>query len=141
MRNKKLFNKTISILVNAYLKVTLIHSDACACAIGNLIAAYNNYIITKISHKGDCLMWKTKEGKRVKVVWYGNEDEDCNQLKCTRYSIIEIAKIEKAFESPPEGKDQTGYEGLMKVVDTLIDIHQGTEDHKKETKELFKITG
>lgn len=140
MKNKKLFDKTISILVNAYLKGTLYHSEVCACAVGNLIASYNDYSILQ-GGLYKCLIWENKDGEQVLADWY-NDDEpwETPQIKCTGYTLQEITKIEYAFESFDWGKDdsdETGYKGLMNVVDALIEIHQGTEHHKKEAKELF----
>jgi len=62
MKNKKLFDKTISILVNAYLKGTLIHGDSCACAVGNLIAGHNNYTM------------KCKGDKITDILWINQKD-------------------------------------------------------------------
>jgi len=146
MKNKKLFDKTISILVNAYLKVTLRHNQPCACGIGNIIAANNNYTIDNDDFYNH---WITLEGHHVKQQWYstirwGGKPND--QILSTNYSCSELKILESAFEgryndlgSLNADNDSTGYLGLMDMVDALIDIHQGTEDHKKETKELFKI--
>jgi len=136
MKNKRLFDKTISILINAYLKGTLYHSEGCACVIGNLVAFYNNYkIITDERHS----LWYTKEGLTISSDWVCLfEDRMPEQLKCIGYARPEIVKIEAAFESKHD--DTNGYKGLMNVVDALIEIHQGTDDHKKEAKELFKIS-
>jgi len=134
MRNKKLFDKTINILVNAYLKGTLIHSFSCACAVGNLVAAYNNYKVIKCG-------WENKEGEAVLATWCGriiDGRKRIQELECTGYTVQEIVEIERAFERTFD--DRSGYKGLMNVVDALIEIHQGTDDHKKEAKELFKIS-
>jgi len=48
-----------------------------------------------------------------------------------------IMLIKERDKIKPEWKQVT--KGLMEVVDALIEIHQGTEDHKKEAKELFTI--
>ena len=37
------FNDTINILVDAYLKNTLLHGNCCACAVGNIVAAKMGY--------------------------------------------------------------------------------------------------
>ncbi len=139
MKNKKLFDKTTGILVNAYMKGTLIHADACACAVGNLIAGHNNYSINNE------LNWTAKNGKHVCPEWTEalcGGAEITPQLKTIGYPLSDILKIERAFESGDWGhrdNDRTGYRGLMAVVDVLIDIHQGTAVQKVEAKELFKI--
>jgi len=140
MKNKKLFDKTISILVNAYLKGTLKHADNCACAVGNMIAANNNYKVLRAKHY-EGLTWITEDGEHIISRWTFDlrirRLKDIPQLKCTGYTILEIDKIERAFEDAFD--DPTGYLGLMNVVDALIEIHQGTTTHKKEAKELFKV--
>ena len=61
----------------------------------------------------------------------------------TGYTTDQILQIENAFEGYEgyEGvllnKDEDGYLGLMRVVDCLIKIHEGTEEEAKEAKELF----
>jgi len=134
MRNKKLFDKTISILVNAYLKEELVHGDSCACAIGNLIAGNNNYSFDATG------LWITTNEVIVAPDWTNvlcNHTGMTRQLITIGYTLLEVTKIESAFESV--SKDPTGYLGLMQVVDVLIKIHQGTEHHKKEAKELFNL--
>lgn len=55
MKNKQLYDKTVSILEQAYLKNELVHGDCMACAVGNLV-----------KHSGlDC--YKTKEELQVAI--------------------------------------------------------------------------
>ncbi len=39
MKNKSLYDKTVSILVDAYMNDTLQHGNCFACAVGNIVAA------------------------------------------------------------------------------------------------------
>jgi len=116
MKNKKLFNKTISILVNAYLKGTLLHSEACACVVGNLISYHSNYKV--IIHEIYGFMWRTKEGAEIKPKWYSNQGmKAVTETECTGYTSREIIKIENAFErfdweeaeEDQFNDDETGY--------------------------------
>jgi len=133
MKNKKLFDKTISILVNAYLKGTLIHGKCQACVVGNLIVAHNNYSMIN----GE---WDKDGVYKPSAAWYNDLVNRRNNpyFKSIGYTLLKAIKIEGAFEMYND-EDETGYLGLMAVVDALIEIHQGTKDHKKETKELFNL--
>ena len=143
MKNKKLFDKTIGILVNAYMKGTLNHEKPCACGIGNIIAANNGYILQDNQ-------WYTAEGLHIRQEWYsdvvhGGDEND--QMLSSNYSLSQLKTLEAAFEDRNkkgmirrgDDDDPTGYLGLMDMVDALIDIHQGTEDQKVEAKEMIKI--
>jgi len=159
MKNKELFNRTISILVNAYLNDTLEHGQPCGCAIGNLVAANNGYSIQKSERSN----WVFIEGARFRhAFWtevqnYGRKREkvymdDCydkgvKELLSTGYNTSETLLIEAAFESPrltengtcidDDSIDSTGYLGLMSVVDTLMEIHEATTEEAEAAKLLF----
>src|SRR5258708_7878557 len=66
------------------------------------------------------------------------------QIKATGYSINEIIKIECAFEGSkktPDGSfDYDGFNGLMSVVDTLMETHEATKEEAQQAKELFVLT-
>lgn len=142
MKNKKLFDKTIGILVNAYMKGALKHCHPCACGIGNIIVANNNY---KMTNHG----WRTQGGGYVRQEWYHNVVHgggDNDQILSTGYSSPQLKTLEAAFEDRNtngmigERNDPTGYKGLMRMVDVFIDIHKGDEAQKLTTKELFPLT-
>lgn len=61
MKNKELFDKTIGILVNAYLNDTLENANCHACAVGNLVATNCGYEM--IQSENGC-MWQ-KNGDMV----------------------------------------------------------------------------
>jgi len=145
MKNKEQFDKTIKILVNAYLNNTLVHNNCCACAVGNIIAAN-----LKIKYDQDLkwigrqLAWSTVfVTKRSKIeqtqcpwAYNGNAKE---QIDATGYSWQKLALLEAAFERAPLGKtsEERMFNGLMAVVDTLCQIHEMAEEVKQATKELF----
>lgn len=107
MKNEPLWNKTVDILVKAYLKGVLEYSDPCGCAVGNLIAANNKYTI----NNGNGVLEGRKNGKVINPIWglclqFGAGEEGIypeiqkqvlKQAISTGYSYSEIAEIEKAF--------------------------------------------
>ncbi len=138
MKNKELFDRTVSILVKAYLHETLQHADACACAVGNLVMACGEY------EKGFNDDWFrcTHRGGIFGDNYYG---EAKRQIDCTGYSPQEIASIEHVFENNHHVivgdnivEDEDGYLGLMAVVDCLMEIHECKDEKvKEETKAMF----
>lgn len=145
MKNKALFDKTIKILVNAYLSNTLVHNNCCACAVGNIIAAnmqikYDPYL----KWVGKQLAWSTvfvtmrSKTEQTQRPWAytGNAKE---QIDATGYTWQELALVESAFERAPLGNnnEERMFNGLMAVVDALCQIHGMTEETKQVTKELF----
>jgi hypothetical protein len=145
MKNKELFDKTIGILVNAYLNNTLVHNNCCACAVGNIIAAnmqikYDPYL----KWTGRQLAWSKVfvsmpfKSDQIQRPWAytGNAKE---QIDATGYAWTDLALIEAAFERAPKGtnKDERMFNGLMAVVDVLCQIHELDEKTKRVTKELF----
>lgn len=145
MKNQELFDKTVSILVKAYQNETLTHTDACGCAVGNLVASSLNF---KIS---DNAWWNGKDmiipswqevfcscGLKHQDIDLDYYDGDAKrEIDSTGYTWQELAKIEKAFESVNVNFDVDGYKGLMKVIDALMLIHEANETEVKEAKELF----
>ena len=151
MKNKELFTKTVNILVDAYFKNTLQHGNCAACAVGNIIAC-NMGIKFRIS--AVCDGFYTWDG--LKVSWnkvfvtpfnhqqhneFNYEGEAKEQIDSTGYTWQELAKVEFAFETAYEGKSEDDYmfNGLMSVVDVLIEIHEGNETEKETAKELFVL--
>ena len=148
MKNAELFHKTISILVKAYQNETLTHSSPCACAVGNLICAANN--INLIPNLDELNSWRKYVWERDSPNWYWGlirridenyYNKGLEQIANTGYSVSEITKIERAFESvcdrPYTYIDEDGFLGLMAVVDALMIIHEANEEEVKEAKSLF----
>ena len=156
MKNQDLFNRTIGILVKAYQNDTLVHSDPCGCAVGNLVAA-NMGLNISINHETGRAT--TNGGRRANSSWYdiidcsfGSPEIDMlnaskatlRQIYSTGYTAIQIGAIEYAFEHYM-GRgfeiDKDGYLGLMNVVDTLMTIHEATDTEAEEAKQMFvKVT-
>lgn len=155
---KPTFESTVDILVKAYLNDTLRHGECCACAVGNIIAS-NIGCVLQLDSEG-YFMW-IRNMNEINTVWDnvfyttpdGNQIFDKSQLgirekkqiEASGYSLDELMRIEKAFESLNFDRDSDQwnsdnhmYEGLMAVVDVLADIH-GIDDlkSKEEAKLLF----
>jgi hypothetical protein len=130
MKNKELFDKTIGILVNAYMNDTLSYFDCEKCAVGNLIfsngQSHFSWMQTVMNFRG-----------RVK----SDKDNDIiEKMEKTGYSLKQLSDIENAFNigtgSMAKGTD-FNYSGLMKVVDALMKIHEATTEEITEAKQLF----
>lgn len=165
MKKPELFHKTVGILVNAYLNDTLQHNNCWACAVGNIVAGnmglkiekhnfymceepYRDYQIYGIPYYNTLTAgilatrnFSTKEIKTINLT-----EAQLEQAKATEYTIEELNRIEVVFENADryyiddinnEFYDEWMYNGLMAVVDYLIEIHQGTQEESKEAKKLF----
>lgn len=157
MKNKALFNRTISILVKAYQNNTLEHHNCYACAVGNIIAANCGYNLIKTDREGDTDYYTGYNGKLIYepklkfehlVVGYldGRSSDDINSkisinhISKSGYSFKELKKIESAFEIPQDrswSADDYMFYGLISVCDCLMEIHEATIEETKQAKELF----
>jgi hypothetical protein len=145
MKNKEQFDRTIKILIGAYLNNTLIHRNCHACAVGNMVAANLDIKYDQnLKWIGRQVAWKEVfvtfryQIAQVKRPWaYTGEAKV--QIDATGYSWQELAKIEYAFERASMGntRDDHIVNGLMAVVDVLCQIHEAEQTTKTATKELF----
>lgn len=164
MYTKKLFDESISALVNAYLNDTLEHGNCTACAVGNLIASRMCAKPKLMKDYSDGEFYRWSNGVRpewisvfvtptpgapqkVYPLEYKYNLDAAAQINLTGYAWEDLAKIESAFESgntlkhfqindSPE-KEEAMFNGLMAVVDVLCDIHGMNETEKQESKALF----
>lgn len=139
MKKQELFNKTVSILVNAFQNETLTHGDFCSCAVGNLIAANMGI---KIIESGMSFSWDSFDYHASD--WHSNVSCGCEypdgnfQISSTGYKKCEIIDIERAFEIGETIRtDADGYLGLMSVIDTLMQIHECSIEEANEAKGMF----
>jgi hypothetical protein len=154
MKDKELYDKTISILVKAYLNDTLQHCNCQACAVGNIVAGNLNIKLIKLENRvvsenyiinnpnSDSGLWYDAigDGKvRVKI-----SDDILYQAKKTGYTPQQLANIELAFETAdaPNGIRNDFdplwmYNGLMSVVEVLGQIHEAEKEVTEETKLMF----
>lgn len=155
------FEKTVDILVKAYLNDTLVHGYCAACAVGNIIAHANKikitidcgaprWVGTKMFPEWDEVFYTgahpTDADAQV-IVMDGYRGGAKEQIDSTGYSVVELAKIEKSFEAHnpsyfidyPTQKDmeQWMFNGLMAVVDVLAEIHGIDLKQREEAKLLF----
>ena len=169
MINQELYNKTVKVLHQAYLKGTLKSGDCTACACGNLVAAANNYEIVTIK---DNHYWKTKDKDYLSPIWnhvvgtisttvtkrtffglkpkinrtteqYFRLDKYNESVKkeisSTGYDLEDFALIESAFEKGYTGSDKM-FNALISVIDCLDKIHKNTDATiTKDTKKLFEL--
>lgn len=135
MKNKELFDKTISILVKAYFEGTLDHSCR-ACAVGNMICAANNISPKDFWNYQWSNVFVTTEmsGQSIYLNQYVGEAK--RQIDSTGYNVLDLAKIENAFENGDRYRDNM-FSGLMSVVDCLMNIHSANETEIAEAKQLF----
>jgi hypothetical protein len=145
MKNKEQFDKTVKILVAAYLNNSLVHRNCHACAVGNLVAANLNIRYDQdLKWIGRQVAWKEVfvtiryQIAQIKRPWaYTGEAKE--QIDATGYSWQELARIEYAFERAPMGKtnEEHRFNSLMAVVDLLCQIHELDETTKTAAKQLF----
>lgn len=149
MKNPELFHKTVGILVNAYLNDTLVHGDCFACAVGNICAgngipkgnAQSNWLLdeNKLNNALWGIAFKTCNG-RQQFHKKKNKGNVKKVIKATGYNMVDLAKIEYAFETCPVGNNDYEhiFNGLMSVCDTLMQIHEATTEQTEQAKSLFK---
>lgn len=139
MNRPELYNKTVDILVQAYMNDTLQHGNCHACAVGNLVAANMglNYRKNDLGHS----MWLSTQEPMWQDVhcmgFNGQYLNFCNyvggakeQIDATGYSPIETAGIELAFESTRENgntDDERMFNSLLAVIDYLDKIHENED--------------
>lgn len=160
---KPTFEKTVDILVKAYLNGTLEHGNCAACAVGNIIAASigANVVAREyswlrngahISPIWDEVFCSSGAGKQV-VLPEEYKGWVKKQIDTSGYSWQELALIERTFEthSPFEDEnyrdgaddadrdieEKSMFNGLMAVVDVLAEIHGIDLKVREDAKSLF----
>lgn len=174
MNNKtERFNNAITALIKGYQTNSLVKSNACACAVGNMIAYNKGYQILKELDDTDGTIldfsWSDKKiypefeneilPSWSKVFCTNNGEQTSNvilyrkiakdEIDSTGYSLIELMKLEFAFEQHTkisisnlenytiEEFDKDQFNGLMAVVDVLCEIEEIDEFNKNQIKSLF----
>jgi hypothetical protein len=152
MRNDKvMFYNSVSVLVTAFLNDTLQHGNCHTCAVGNFVAAANNfkyenhkiYKYKKVYNGGRLPAWQEvfmtiDDDQFVDLKKYRGEAKE--QIDSTGYTYEELAKIEYAFETADRGylSEDHMFNGLMSCVDVLAEIHNIDLSVREEAKLLFK---
>lgn len=116
-------DRSLAVLTKAYLDGTLRHGDCAACAVGNLVAAAMSLPVSKErfgpAEHGDWfflvagLPGMLNDPDRLRAA--------TAQIAATGYEVEELERIESAFEV--NSGDATGYAGLLRVCDVLLEIH------------------
>jgi hypothetical protein len=143
MKNKALYEKTVSILVQAYFNNTLHHGNPYCCVIGNLIADNMGiaYCINEDTVKIEFIddvdpnKYGLEYADGSSPDWYGmvnplgwvNNGMGDLQIASTGYCLAEIIKIENAFEMEDESEGDKVFNGLMAVINTLDQIHDNND--------------
>lgn len=137
MKNKEQFDWALGVLVKAYFNDELKKEDCRKCAVGSLVKEACDYAGKWRGHWAAIHMvdMETKEQIFFSEGVQGRYDsqQGLKQIEATGYTWQETAKIELAFENGGEEM----FDGLMSVVDCLIEIHEGNEKDKVEAKEMF----
>lgn len=138
---KATFEKTVDILVKAYLNDTLERGFCSCCAVGNLVA---HALGTKSILSSNAFENGVQAEWRAVTAFYGTylmpdnyRDETKRQIDATGYTWRQIARIEAAFELAKGPTKDREFNGLMAVVDVLADIHGISLEKKAEAKALF----
>lgn len=143
--NKPTFEKTVDILVKAYLNDTLSHAACTRCAVGNIVeASIGNFSASMPFDNGEggwgwSNVFCTEESTKKQRIFPENYiDEAKLQIDSTGYTWQELAKVENAFELVNgKTRDQRMFAGLMAVVDVLAEIHNVDLTVREEAKSLF----
>lgn len=162
MTQREKFFETVGILVEAYLNGTLLHGDCAACAVGNIIAAkLGCKIVTRVSIFDNEIYFWHNGNTEISPVWSNVFYTDSRgvqnyhpwnygggiklQIESSGYSLMDLAKIEHAFERDTRydgdgnviNEDEAMFTGLMSVVDTLAAIHGIDLTERESAKLLF----
>lgn len=135
---KATFEKSVDVLVRAYMNDTLERRNCYACAVGNLVAAANGYRYMECTDNGDNHFFSHKlalvenngsynrgsvGGNWFAVISSEGENELSKiEIDSIGYTNKEIKDIEEAFERA-SSEDDAMFNGLLAVVDVLAEIH------------------
>jgi hypothetical protein len=156
---KLTFEKSIDILVKAYLNNTLKHGDCSACAVGNLlgcsdwkhlfltvdsgedfrqlIAGDGQFIASSIIHGFRVLPLDMTVIEVIEVIQH-RLDKASKAIEASGYTVEQLARIENTFElAKGNDEEERMLNGLMAVVDVLAEIHGMDFQKKQEAKEMF----
>jgi hypothetical protein len=162
MINKELYDKTIKILVQAYVNDTLQHGWCSSCAVGNLVAygmgtkpvknsnVFGNgsfadwSMLFMTSIESDPISCISKKIQKFKAQYLDPSvcSNTSTQIGATGYEWYHLALIEQAFEreivnDEDNHSERDTFDGLMAVIDVLGEIHEVDPIETEETKKLF----
>ena len=135
MKRKELFQKTTKILVDAFLNDKLTAGSCSACAVGNICGGNSAWSDLFYTAPGKKQHFNSRSLGRDYVM---------KVINSTGYHYKELMKIEYAFEantdidslsySLEDKKDilEDQFNGLMAVIDVLMEIHECKDPIEKE---------
>jgi hypothetical protein len=126
------FNKTVDILVKAYLNDTLDAADCKRCAVGNIISQNNpEYDFYQYGES-----WFRALG--LNESYRDLVDFDHPDIIKTGYTPEQLIRIESAFMNRDHSCRDIGiFNDLMAAVEVLAEIHQVDLSVKEAAKQLF----
>lgn len=128
------FEKTVDVLVKAYMNDTLDAGNCKLCAVGNIISRGNpsyDFYSTGIS-------WYRAIGLNTEMNPNGTPDYNHPDIVNTGYTAEDLLRIERIFMDRDGLRDESDtFSALMAVVDVLADIHGIDLEAKESAKLLF----
>ncbi len=145
MKTTERFDRAIKALVKGFFNETLIASNCCACAVGNIVAG--GFGGEVIPYRGGFAMLLNGKISRVNGEWFVPTDEvvlrQC--IDASGYTLKELRRIERVFIEATAKfysdfkSNEANYHGLMAVVDVLLEI-EGMNKQDRQYHDLFKYT-
>jgi hypothetical protein len=151
---KERFKKAYEALYRAWENNTLAKNTCTACAVGNIVAAAQGGVITKVHNEmvdsRISFICNTRNNfwDQLFVTSYGEQDIYKNPVleeelfKLTGYTAYELAKVEYAFETNTKINfnrynrftqkeiEEDQFKGLMAVMDVLIELDEVKEGNE-----------
>jgi hypothetical protein len=134
----ELYHETVDVLYQAYFNDELKHGNQCGCAVGNICVKASRS--TGINNGAWAALFYTSTiPKPVQKMALKRGTHFINEyslkeakelIEATGYTIKELARIELAFESAPQGESREDYmfNGLIAVLAVLEQIHGVSND-------------
>ena len=157
MENKELFERSFNVLLNAYKTDTLIYSSQCACAVGNLVAAANNYKIVQNINSFYGYHWESEDNNDLLPQWgecmnmFGTNSFNkeryrgrCkSEVESTGYNVQTIIEIENifcltAFSKIYKSEKRKKYECLFTIIKYLLNVHKASKKEENGFVTLLK---
>ncbi len=162
------FEKAYNALYDAFMNDTLAKGTCTACAVGNIVAdamgakVYSQEYMNSIRFhcSNDNYWWGEmfvtgSDGQKIRKISQNSKVKELRKkiLNLTGYTWRELAKVEKAFEestkilhtyyleSTPELIMEDQFNGLMAVMDVLIELDNVKEGDKYKNNFRNKFVG
>ena len=145
---KEIYDKSVDVLLDAYNENKLFHVFCSACAVGNLVAAANNYIPAQSDefscgtrpHWADVFSTGGTLGQLFRPEQYKGIAK--KQIDSTGISLNELMEIEESFEScdyDTNNEKRGQYQGLVAVLNVMKDMVEEEVPHIENIERLESI--